>query len=195
MKLIVLASTSARRKTLLKQLGLQFIVIPSLVEEKLNPRLKPRGQAETLAFQKAEAVEEKCRSNHSSCVIIAADTIVAIDDEVLSKPRNEKEAIQMLRKLSGKRHRVITGFSLIDLNPKKIITRSVETFVYFRKLSMKEIKEYIKREKILDKAGAYAVQGIGATFIEKIEGDYSNVVGLPLYALALELRRVGVRII
>ncbi len=197
MKLLVLASISARRKTLLKQLGLQFIVVPSLVEERLNPRLKPRGQAEALSLQKAEAVEKKYRENknHDQCVIIAADTIVAFDDEVLNKPKGEKEAMQMLRRLSGKRHSVITGFSLIDIDSKKIITKSVETLVYFKKLGEREIREYVKREKVYDKAGAYAVQGIGATFIEKIEGDYFNIVGLPLYALALELRRFGVQVI
>lgn len=196
MKLIVLASASARRKTLLKQLGLKFIIIPSLVEERLNPRLKPRGQAEALSLQKAQAAEKKYREkNHDSCVIIAADTIISIDDEVLGKPKDEKEAMQMLRKLEGKQHNVITGFTLIDIDSKKIITRSVETFVYFRKLSDREIREYVKREKVMDKAGAYAAQGIGAAFIEKIDGDYSNVVGLPLHALALELRRVGVKVL
>ncbi len=204
MKLIVLASASARRKTLLKQLGLKFIIIPSLVEERLNPRLKPRGQAEALSLQKAKAVDERCREktclpagrkNHSFSVIIAADTIVAIDDEVLGKPKDEKEAMQMLRKLEGKQHNVITGFTLIDIDSKKIITKSVETLVYFRKLSEREIREYVKREKVMDKAGAYAAQGIGAAFIEKIDGDYSNVVGLPLHALALELRRVGVQVL
>ncbi|MBU3979339.1 Maf family protein, partial [Patescibacteria group bacterium] len=110
-------------------------------------------------------------------------------------PKGEKEAMQMLRRLSGKRHSVITGFSLIDIDSKKIITKSVETLVYFRKLSEREIREYVKREKVYDKAGAYAVQGIGATFIEKIEGDYSNIVGLPLHAIALELRRFGVSVL
>jgi len=197
MKLIVLASASARRKSLLKQLGLKFIIIPSLVEERLNPRLKPRGQAEALSLQKAQAADEKYREkkNHGSSVIIAADTIVSIDDEVLGKPKDEKEAMQMLRKLEGKQHHVITGFTLIDIDSKKIITKSVETLVYFRKLSEREIRDYVKREKVMDKAGAYAAQGIGAAFIEKIDGDYSNVVGLPLHALALELRRVGVKVL
>lgn len=197
MKLIVLASASARRKSLLKQLGLQFIIVPCLVDERLNPRLKPRGQAEALSLQKAQAVygKVKARKNHESCVIIAADTLVAIKDEVLCKPKDEEEAKQMLGKLSGKQHSVITGFSLIDTDSKKIITKSVETFVYFKKLSVREIREYVKREKVMDKAGGYAAQGLGAAFIEKIDGDYFNVVGLPLYELALELRRVGVQVI
>lgn len=197
MKLIVLASTSARRKSLLKQLGLKFIIVPSLIEEKLNPRLKPRGQAEALSLQKAQSAYEKvkARKNHESCVIIAADTIISIDDEVLGKPKDEKEATRMLRRLSGKKHSVITGFSLIGLDSKRTVTKSVETHVYFKKLSEREIREYVKREKVMDKAGAYAAQGLGATFIERIGGDYFNVVGLPLHALALELRRVGVSVL
>lgn len=197
MKLIVLASASARRKSLLKQLGLKFIVASSMVEERLNPRLKPRGQAEALALQKASAVADEYiqKKNNASPVVIAADTLVAIEGEVLGKPKDEKEAMQMLRKLSGKQHSVITGFSLIDTDTKKRITKSVETLVYFKKLSACEIREYVKREKVLDKAGAYAAQGIGAIFIEKIDGDFFNVVGLPLHALALELRRVGVKVL
>jgi septum formation protein len=197
MKLIVLASTSARRKTLLKQLGLKFTIIPSLVEEKLNPRLKPRGQAEALALLKAQSADEKYRErkNHESYLIIAADTIISVDDEVLGKPKDEKDAKQMLRKLSGRRHCVITGFSIVDTDTRKIITRSVKTFVYFKKLGEREIREYVKREKLSDKAGAYAIQGLGAVFVEKIEGDYFNVVGLPLHALAIELGRLGVSIL
>lgn len=197
MKLIVLASTSARRRTLLKQLGLKFIVVPSLVEERLNPRLKPKGQAEALSLQKVEeAVRQYMkRKDHERAVVIAADTIVAINDEVLSKPKDEKEAMQMIRRLSGKKHSVITGFSLFDIDSRKIVTKSVETLVYFRKLSEREIRAYVERERVRDKAGAYAAQGIGATFIKKIEGDYFNVVGFPLYALALELRRVGVEVL
>lgn len=197
MTLIVLASASARRKSLLKQLGLRFIVFPSLIDEKLNPRLKPAGQAEALSLQKAEAAEEKYREkkDYESAVIVAADTIVAIDDEVLGKPKDEKEAAQSLRRLSGRQHRVITGFTVIDLKTRKIITKSVDTKVFFKKLSVREIKEYVKRENVRDKAGAYAAQGLGATFIEKIDGDYFNIVGLPLYALALELRRLGVKVL
>lgn len=195
MKLIVLASTSARRKSLLKQLGLQFVTFPSLIDERLNPRLKPRGQAEVLSLQKAQAVKEACKKKHGSCVIIAADTIVSIDDEVLGKPKDKKEAMQMLRRLSNRKHSVITGFTIVDIDLRKIITRSVETYVYFKKLSTEEITEYVKRENVLDKSGAYAAQQLGATFIEKIEGDFSNVVGLPLHALALELKKVGVRVL
>ena len=194
MRSIVLASSSPRRKALLKQLGLQFDVVNSGVDEKFNLRLKPKGQAEALSLQKAEAVASKYRGKEG-VVIIGADTIVEVDGEVLGKPRHEKEAVRMLNKLSGKTHCIITGFSIIDTDSRKVRTGSVETIVHFRKLSDREIKEYVKREKVADKAGAYAVQGIGAIFIEKIEGDYFNAVGLPLYELARELRKFGVEVL
>lgn len=197
MKVIVLASSSTRRKSLLRQLGLKFIVIPSLVEEKFNPRLKPRGQAKALSLKKAEAAFERYieKKNRGSGVIIAADTIVAVDSEVLGKPKDKIEAKKMLKKLSGREHSVITGFSIIDTASKKTLTKSVETKVRFRRLSERDIKEYIGREKILDKAGAYAIQGVGSIFVEKIEGDYFNVVGLPIKALVLELRKFGISVL
>lgn len=196
MKTIVLASKSPRRKVLLKQLGLKFVVVPSLVDESLNARLKPKGQAEALSEKKAIAVLNKLREKNErrEVVILSADTIVAMDDEVLGKPKDEKEAKRMLRKLSGKKHSVVTGFTIIDTESKKSVVKSVETFVYFKKLSEREIGEYIRHEKLSDKAGAYAIQGIGAVFIEKIEGDFFNVVGLPLFEVANELRKFGITI-
>jgi septum formation protein len=194
MKLIVLASSSPRRKALLRQLGLHFDVVVSGVDEKFNPRLKAKGQAEALALQKAEAVASKYKGR-GGVIIIGADTIVEIDGEVLGKPKDEREAKRMLNKLSGKAHSVITGFSIIDIDSKRVRTVSVETVVHFRRLSMSEIGEFVKQEKVFDKAGAYAAQGIGAIFIERIEGDFFNVVGLPLHALALELRKFGVEVL
>ena len=197
MKTLILASSSPRRKALLKQLGLGYIVIPSLLEEKFNPRLKPRGQAEALALQKAKNVWQRFLEDRTrkAAVIVAADTIVVINDEVLGKPKDKREAKKMLNKLSGKCHRVITGFSIIDTDSGKITTKSVVTLVYFKKLSKSEISLYVEKEKIMDKAGAYAAQGIGATFIERIEGDYSSIIGLPLYPLSMELKKHGIRIL
>ena len=181
---------------MLRQLGLKFKVVPSLVEEGLNPRLQPKGQAEVLSLKKAEFVAEKYkgRSQDETPIVISADTIVAIDSEVLGKPRDETQAKQMLRKLSGKSHSVFTGFTIVDVESKRTVTKSVETRVYFRKLSEREIREYVKIEKLSDKAGAYAIQGTGAIFVERIEGDYFNIVGLPLQALAFELRKFGVEV-
>ncbi len=197
MKTIILASKSPRRKALLKQLGLKFKVVPSKASENLNPRLRPRGQAEALSLKKAQSVAERYKSRNKTelPIIISADTIVAIDDEVLGKPRDDQDARQMLRKLSGRAHSVFTGFTIIDTQSGKTKTDSVETRVYFKNLNEREIREYVKREKLSDKAGAYAIQGLAAVFVEKIEGDYSNVVGLPLYALVIELRKFGITVL
>lgn len=197
MKMIILASKSPRRKTLLKQLGLNFIVLPSLVDESLNARLKPKGQAEALSVKKAIAVMNKVRAQNENkpAIILSADTLVAVDDEVLGKPKDEKEAKRMLRKLSGRAHFVITGFTIIDTESRKSVTKSVETLVHFKNLSEREIGEYLRHEKLMDKAGAYAIQGVGAIFVEKIEGDFYNVMGLPLNAIAVELKKFGVEVL
>ena len=191
MKSIVLASSSARRRALLRQIGLKFIVDPSRVEEKLNPRLKPRGQVEAISLQKAQAVAKK----YKDAIVIAADTLVVFEDEILGKPADEKDARRILRKLSGKTQSVVTGFTVIDCESKKCITKSAEVKVYFKKLSDKEIKQYILLEKPLDKAGSYGVLERGAIFVEKVEGDFFAAVGLPLSKLAEELRRFGVMVL
>ncbi len=190
MRRIILASESPRRKRLLKQLDIDFEVVPSEIEEKLNPRLKPKGQAELLSKEKAKAVAAK----YNDAIIIAADTIIALEDEVLVKPQDGRDARRILKKLSGKVHTVITGFTILDTENQKKITKSVETKVFFKNLQEKEIRSYIEKENLLDKAGAYAIQGIGVVFVEKIEGDYFNVVGLPLFALARELKKFGITI-
>jgi len=191
MRQIILASTSPRRKKLLKQLGLAFTVVSSDIEEKLNPRLKPRGQVELLALQKAEAVAAK----FEDAIIIGADTLVAYGDDVIGKPRDAQDAKRMLKKLSGRQHTIVTGFVLIDTQARRTIIKSMETKVWFKKLSPQEISNYIAKEKPLDKAGAYALQDLGATFVEKIEGDYFGAVGLPLFLLARELKKLGVEVL
>ncbi len=193
---IILASKSPRRKSLLKQIGLNFIVFPSSVKETLNPRLKPRGQAENLSELKADAVYEVYkRKNIGDFIIIAADTIIAVGDEVLGKPKNIIDAKIMLKKLSGRKHQVITAFTVIDSKSNKKITKSEITNVYFRKIRDREINSYARSEKLSDKAGAYAIQGKASVFVEKIEGDYFNIVGLPLFALAKELHKFGLKIL
>lgn len=196
MKKIILASSSPRRKQLLKQLGLDFEVFPSDIEETLNPRLKPRHQVEELALQKAQAVAERSASASSSqgedAIVIGVDTLVVLGDELIGKPKNVNDAKRMLKKLRGRQHTVVTGFVLIDTANKRTIVKSVETKIWFRKLSPQEISSYIEKEKPLDKAGAYAIQGLGSLFVEKIEGDYFGAVGLPLFTLAKELKKLGV---
>jgi septum formation protein len=191
MKKIILASQSPRRKQLLTQLDVQFTVVPSYIEEKMNARLKPRSQAENLSLQKATTVAQK----YKDAIIIAADTLVVIDNEILGKPKDVTDAKRMLKKLSGKTHVVITGYTIIDTETNKTITNSEESKVFMKKLSNKEIENYIKKENVFDKAGAYAIQGFGSLIIEKIEGDYSNVVGLPLFSMFHELKHFGISLL
>lgn len=191
MRKIILASASPRRRQLLKQLGLQFEVIPSDLEEKFNPRLGPRNQVELLAKQKAEAVASK----FENAIIIAADTLVVLGNEIIGKPKDKNEAKRMLKKLRGREHSVVTGFVLIDTATSRMIIKSVETRVWFKKFSISEMHAYIKTGEPFDKAGGYGNMGLGTLFVEKIEGDYSGSIGLPLFILGKELRKLGVEIL
>lgn len=191
MKKIVLASASPRRKEILEITGLDFQVCASDYKEDLNPSFKPHKLARFLSRKKAEAVAHKYRD----AVIIAADTFIYFKNSLLGKPRTAEEAEKMLGLLNGKVHSVITGFTILDTGSEKIISKSVVTKVYVRKLTEEEIRAYISSGEPLDKAGAYAVQGLGAVFIEKIEGDFFNVMGLPLAALSESLKKFGVHVL
>jgi len=191
MKEVILASASPRRKELLEKIGLRFKVEPSNYAEALPSGLAPHELAQKISLEKAKVVAGK----HKNAIVIAADTLGVIDSQILGKPHTEKEARKMLATISGKSHSVITGFSIIDAGTGKTISRSVETKVYIRKLTPAEIDAYVKSKEPLDKAGAYAIQGLGAVLVEKIEGDYFNVIGLPLSALAEVLKEFGVNIL
>lgn len=193
MKRLILASASPRRKQLLKQIGLVFEILPSNIEEKLNPRLKPLHQVEALSLQKAQATA--LMKEAKGAIILAADSMVAVADEIMGKPKDEKDARRMLRKLSGTTHAIVTGFTLVDTITGKKVTKSVETKVWFKKLSSQDISAYIKTKEPFDKAGAYAIQEVGSIFVEKIEGDYQGAVGLPLFALAKELKKFGIKVL
>ncbi len=191
MRKIILASASPRRKDILKMTGLDFIVCESNYEEALNLSLSPRALARFLSRKKAEAVVRR----YGNALIIAADTFIVFKNRVLGKPLNDEDAARMLRMLNGKGHSVITGFSIIDTASNKKLSRSVETKVYFRKLTQEEIDAYVRSREPLDKAGGYAIQGLGAVFVEKIDGDFFNVMGLPLFALTKSLKRFGVHVL
>jgi len=191
MRKIILASASPRRKEILRITGLKFTVCESDYEEDLTLPFKPRKLARFLSHKKAEAVAQK----YSNSIIIAADTFIVFKDNLLGKPHTAQEAQRMLRMLSGKAHSVITGFTIIDTGSTEMLSRSVETHVYFKKINNEEISSYIKSKEPLDKAGAYAIQGLGAVFINKIDGDYFNVVGLPLCALTQSLKKFGVHVL
>lgn len=191
MKKIILASQSPRRKALLSQIGLNFEIDPSNYEEDMSLKMNPNKLAEFLSLGKAEDVAKK----HKHSIIISADTIVAIDDEVFGKPKTNERARYMLNKLSGRAHSVITGFTIIDTDTNRKISKSVETKVYFKSIQKKEMDAYIATGEPLDKGGGYAIQGIAALFVEKIEGDYFNIVGLPILSLVEELKKFGVDIL
>jgi septum formation protein len=191
MKRLILASGSPRRKELLTKIGLQFEVQPADYDESQISCSDPCEMAKNISLAKARAVAER----NPDAVIIAADTFGCLEGILLGKPQTADEAERMLRALSGKPHQVITGFTIIDMSAGKTVTRSVETTVYFRDLSAAEITAYINTGEPMDKAGAYAIQGLGAVLVDRIEGDFYNIIGLPLSALVESLKEFGIRVL
>lgn len=186
---LILASASPRRRALLEQIGVNFIVECSHVTENTDPSVPAAVMVQQLALQKAAAVAEK----HTDGLILGADTVVVSADTLLGKPKDQAEAIKMLRGLSGKWHQVMTAVALVDASGKQKSWTCVEkTGVKFRNLSEAEIAAYVKTGESLDKAGAYGIQGYGALLVEKIDGCYFNVVGLPLQKVAVGLRNWGI---
>lgn len=175
--MLILASKSPRRKELLKQIGIPFVVVVSDAEEVSGNSWTPAALVVENAKRKARAVAEK----YPDSPVLGADTVVSSEGKIFGKPKDKDEARKMLTALSGKMHEVTTGLALINRN--EIRTTSVTTKVFFDTMTKADIDAYIATEEPMDKAGAYAIQGKAARFIEKIEGSYSNVVGLPLNAL------------
>ncbi len=174
---IILASKSPRRKKLLKQIGLQFKSKSFDVDETFSPTESPVKLVKKLARTKLLAATEKIKDS----IIITADTIVVFDKKVLGKPKDKKDAARMLKKLSGNKHYVYTGFAIYNGITKKLIVDYEKTCVKFRTLSNDEIDDYIATGSPMDKAGSYGIQDdYGAVFVSSISGDYYNVVGLPL---------------
>ena len=172
---IVLASTSPRRKELLALLGLTFLIIPPTCDELLSPKVSPSQQTLQLALEKALSVANQ----HPQDLIIGSDTVIEIKGELLGKPENMQDAERMLRYLRGKYHQVHTGVALI-CQSKKVSINFVETAqVWITAFDEQGLKTYLDTEESLGKAGAYSIQGEGAKLIEKIEGDYPTIVGLP----------------
>ena len=184
---LVLASKSPRRYELLKQVGLEFDVIPSNVIEDFVQGESPQEHVIRLAEAKAFDIGNQ----YPDRWIIAADTIVFIDGSILGKPKNSEEALEMLRSLSGKDHWVLTGFSVCHLQKGKKDQEAVKTTVKVKTLTPIEMEWYVQTEEPFDKAGGYAIQGIGSFMIESIHGSYTNVVGLPLCELIQMLIRLG----
>jgi len=191
---IVLASASPRRQELLTNAGIEFVVRPANIPEVPLPDESPKAFAERMAQEKARAIRDNVETayprNQNSLAILGADTVVVIGNEVLGKPANSDDAARMLRLLSGHEHSVITGVCLSGENFEDV--RSEITIVHFGELSESDIKSYIKTGEPMDKAGAYAIQGMASRWISKIEGDYNNVVGLPVDLVLQMLREHGV---
>ena len=185
---IILASKSPRRRELLEQMGVRdFRIITPDIDEHMDRDLPPAELVRQISEEKARAVAAQVGPD---AVVIAADTVVALDGAVLGKPADELDAFKMLSTLSGCRHQVYTGLTV--LRGEEQYTVSEETTVTFRELSAEEIDRYVATGEPMDKAGAYGIQGYGALLVEGIQGDYYNVMGLPVCRLGLLLRRLGV---
>ena len=185
MKKIILASQSPRRKEIMETAGYDFEIKVSGCEEIVPENVTPKEVAKSLALQKAESVFKDNRDS----IVIGADTIVVLGNEILGKPKNEVDAKEMLKKLSGNTHRVFTGIAVISA--EKTVNDVQETEVNFYDLTDEEIDDYIKTGEPMDKAGAYGIQGRGCLFINGICGDYFNVVGLPIALLSKVLQEFG----
>lgn len=176
--MLILASASPRRQEILRNAAIPFVVQPSDVPEVPLPEEAPKGYAERLAREKALAVAQLRPQD----IVLGADTVVVVDQEILEKPKDAADAARMLRLLSGKTHEVITGVCLVKLRTEKreLRTGLESTLVTMNDLTDEDIRAYIATGEPMDKAGAYAIQGIASRWITRIEGDYFNVVGLPV---------------
>jgi septum formation protein len=180
---LILASASPRRKTLLHGLGLDFEIIEARVAERPRAGEPPREFAQRAAGDKASVIS----SQNPSCWVLGADTVVVHGDRILGKPKNSEEALSVLLTLAGRKHQVHTGFCLKNANEKVAVSRVVTTEVSFFNFSPEIAAAYVATGEPLDKAGAYGIQGSGGFLVEKIDGSYSNVVGLPLCEVIKEL--------
>ena len=186
---LILASGSPRRKSLLEGLGVRFRIEPSTVEEAHLDGESPEDQVRRLAAAKADHISQGFRG----VWVLGADTIVVIDGDILGKPADEPEAQSMLTRLAGAIHFVFTGYALVNSRfPEKRRVSHNMSEVYIRGLSPAEIAGYVKTGEPMDKAGAYAIQGVGSGIVESITGSYTNVVGLPLCEVARDLKELGI---
>jgi len=189
-KEIILASTSPRRRMLLQQIGIKFKIVKSNYQEDMTLNKKPEELSKYLALGKAKDVASKLKTG----IVIGADTFLSYKGKLLGKPKNKKDAKRILKLISNKTLVVYSGIAIIDIKKKKTVTDSVKTFIKIKKLSDKDIDNYVSSGEPLDKAGAIGIQEKGAIFVEKINGCYFNIVGLPLFKLYKNLEKFGVNI-
>lgn len=184
---LILASQSPRRRELLGKTGLDFVVQAADIDETMDPAVSPYDEVARLSREKAQAVPRE-----KGDIVIAADTIVVCDGQRLGKPRDEGEAVRMLTMLSGRDHQVMTGLTV--LGDEKTVTCTEVTDIHFRALAPEEIRAYVATGEPMDKAGAYGIQGGAALFVSHLNGDYYNVMGLPVCRLTTTLRDFGLTI-
>lgn len=205
---LILASASPRRSELMHHLGLKFTVLPSTIEEIIDSQLSPRQIVSQLALQKAMATAnahklgvktEKPLASQLPTIVIGADTIVVCNERILGKPSSEQEAVEMLSFLSNQLHQVYTGLALVVIGnhgrPEENLIDTEVSSVKFKPLVQEEIEAYIATKEPMDKAGSYALQGAGSAFVQRIEGCYTNVIGLPVPKLVQMLRQAGVTVL
>lgn len=191
MKKIILGSASPRRRELLAQIGVEFTVTVSHKEEYYESTA-PEDIVKELALMKAKNAASETEDLKDT-VVIGADTVVVLDDRILGKPKDEEDAFEMLHSLQGRAHQVFTGTALLiydEHGDERIVSHAVKTDVYVHEMDDEEIRAYIESKEPMDKAGAYGIQGGFAAYIDKIEGDYYNVVGLPVSYLYQELKKI-----
>lgn len=194
-KRLILASSSPRRKDLLQSLGLTFKVHPSRVDESFGSLTDPSAIVEALSLRKAESVAAEWKNSERGALIIGSDTVVVCDGRILGKPSSGKEAREMLSLLQGRPHDVYSGVACVECETGNSLVGHRRTTVFMKPLEDERIHRYVATGEPDDKAGAYAIQGLGATLVEKIEGDYYNVVGLPISLLSDMLATFGVDVL
>ncbi len=183
---LILASQSPRRSELLTQAGIAFEVVPADVDEIIDPALSIQENIKALAALKASWVAK----NNTDAFVLGADTVVVLDNKIIGKPRDRQDAQQILSRLSGKTHQVVTGYAIITPEPKTL-SDTVTSLVSFHTLTQETIENYIDSSEPMDKAGAYAIQGLGKKLVSGYEGSYTNIVGLPVEEVLHCLKRAG----
>ncbi|MBP1995922.1 Maf family protein [Paenibacillus eucommiae] len=194
-KLLILASSSPRRQELIRSLGWPFEIRVSEADETVEDLLSPAQIVEMLSLRKANAVYAQRSHSEPSAVVIGSDTIVVFDGQVLGKPVDEEDSFRMLSALQGNTHEVFSGVACVDSATGEHIVSHRVTRVKMKPLSSEQIARYIATGEPSDKAGSYAIQGLGATIVEGIEGDYFNVVGLPLSLLSDQLKSFNIHVL
>ncbi len=191
MQKLILASASPRREKILKRLNLQFTVVPSKIKEDGYEHLGAEKMVKELALLKAKDVSKLVEDT----IIIAADTIIENNGKIIGKPENNEDAKIMLKELKNSKHTVVTGLAIYSTFDGKEVTTYDKTDVYFSDLSDNEIDKYISTGEPMDKSGAYAIQGLGSVFVEKIEGSYFTVMGLPVHKLVKILKEFSINVL